>query len=253
MNDVLDFGNKKIVVTGASSGIGRSVAEYLNGLGASVILIARREEKLQEVISGLNGNGNRYYSYDLSNIDGIGDLIKKIVNENGPIQGFVGCAGISSSRPLHLLDYEYMKNVMDINFFSFVEVIRNITKRNSYTPGLSIVGISSISSMQGIITETAYASSKAAMNMAVRCLSRELGRKNIRINAIAPGYISGTGITECIESSDNQKQYVEKIMEKQTLGEGKPSDIAKISAFLLSDLSSFITGTTILADGGNLA
>ena len=133
-------------------------------IGAKVILVARRKDKLADVMAILEGKGHKYYCFDLKRVDDIEEFIKGVIAETGPLDGFVHSAGISSTRPLKMIKPSVLREVMEINFVSFVEITRCITKRNCYNPGLSIVGISSISSKLGNQAKTAYCASKAAMD-----------------------------------------------------------------------------------------
>ncbi|MDE6625539.1 MAG: SDR family oxidoreductase [Lachnospiraceae bacterium] len=252
MYNLVDLTDKKILITGASSGIGRSIAELLDKLGAQVILVARREDKLQEVQNLLSNKNACYYAADLSVLDKIEDLIKLIVSEQGVLDGFVHSAGITSTRPLKMIKPSVLNEVMTINFYSFVEICRCISLKKRYSEmGCNIVGISSISSIQGNKSKTAYAASKGAMDAAVRCMAKELSDKNFRVNSVAPALIE----TELYDKFSNYSQGssdAEMVMARQYLGLGRPVDVANMVAFLLSDASRFITGSTIGVDGGRL-
>ena len=246
------FKNRKILVTGASSGIGEEICLLLSQLGATILLIARREENLQEVVKKLSGNYHRYYVFDLKELDRIDDLIKKIVAENGLIDGFVHSAGVSSSRPLKMLKPKYLKEVMDVNFASFIELSRCITRQGSYNPGLSIVAISSVSSVQGNQSKTAYCASKAALDAAIRCIAKEFHMKGVRANSVLPGLIR-TALYDTFNENSQDSDDAKNILNRQYLGIGEPIDVANLVIFLLSDLSRFITGSSIPLDGGRLS
>ncbi|WP_292594702.1 SDR family NAD(P)-dependent oxidoreductase [Mesotoga sp. UBA5847] len=239
---------KTILITGASSGIGRATAVHSSKLGARVVMIARNEEKLQAVLEELEGKDHKWYSYDLKGIEGIEGLIKTVVNENGPLNGFVHSAGVSLMRPLKMTTYDFIHEMMLINFYSFVEIVRYLSKKGRYREGMSIVGMSSVSSIRGFKSKTAYSASKAAMDGAIRSMAKELGDKKIRINSIVAGFVKTemfdrfaerTGSTE----SDNQ-------FSAYCLGLGEPYDVANAVAFLLSDESRIITGTGLVIDSG---
>lgn len=249
MFSLIDLTNKNIIVTGASSGIGKETAKLLSRLGAKVILIARREDKLKEVSEEISGAA--YYSYDLSDLDGIADLVKKIVSDNGAVDGFVHSAGIGSSRPIKMLKPKILNEIMTVNYYSFIELVRCITDRKKFNPGLSIVGVSSVSSKQGNQSKTAYAASKAAMDASVRCLAKEWSKKKIRINTVNPGLIN-TDIYQQFLNNGGDGEDGKIVMQRQYMGLGDPSDVANMIAYLLSDAAKFITGSSVDLDGGRL-
>ena len=156
-----DFSGKKILVTGASSGIGAAICRLLADSNAEVIMVARDAEKLEAKANELGIK--KFYPVDLSDVPGIAAKIEAIIAECGPLDGFVHSAGVGTVRPLKMCTYEFMKSIMDINFFSFVEIVRIITKKKNFNPGLNIVGISSVASQEGNQSKTAYCASKAAM------------------------------------------------------------------------------------------
>ena len=252
MKNIVDLRGKKILITGASSGMGAETAVLCSQLGAKVILVARREDKLKEVISKLEGDDHKYYIFDLSLVDELEDFIKAIIAETGPVDGFVHSAGISSTRPLKMIKPAHMREVMDINLYSFVEITRCITKKNCFNSGLSIVGVSSISSTLGNQTKTAYCASKAAMDAAVRCFAKELASNGIRANTVCPGMIN-TDIYKKFLDNAGDSYDAEVRMYRQYLGLGEPEDVANMIVFLLSDASRLITGSNIGVDGGMLS
>ena len=251
MINLLDFSGKTILVTGASSGIGKETSIVLSKLGAKVIMVALFESELEEAKLDLEGEGHACYEYNFNDIYGIESLVKKIIEENGALDGFVHCAGVGSVRPLQLTKYDFMISVMNINFFSYVEIVRCITKKKFFNKGLNIVGISAIGAFQGNATKTAYCSSKAAMNSATRCLAKELAEKGIRVNTIAPG-ATKTPMFDKFESMDIDSDNYKSIIQRQYLGICEPSDIANSVVFLLSNMSSMITGSCVVVDGGKL-
>lgn len=250
MLNPLDLTNKNIMVTGASSGIGRDTALLLSKLGAKTILIARNEEKLKNVIHQMDGNDHIYYPFDLSNIDEIELLFKKICFNSYKLDGLVHCAGIDVCRPLKITTKKILNEIMTINFYSFYELTR-VFSNKKYNNGGSIVAISSVAAQRGRKTLSAYSASKAAIEGAVRSLSVELADINIRINAIAPSFVETEMFKKYIDLAG--EEAVKDIMKKQILGIGKTEDVANAAAYLLSDSSKFITGSVFSVDGGYLA
>lgn len=247
-----DFSNKKFLVSGAG-GIGAETAKLLNSCGASIILLDISEDNLNSVIVSLGKGDNKAYICDFSNIDGIEQVIKQIVAENGPVDGFVHCVGIGSVRPLKMSKYDFMLKVMNINFFSFVEIVRCLSSKGRYNPeGMNVVGVSALGAFLGNSTKTAYCASKGAMNAAVRCMAKELAPKIIRVNTVAPG-VTDTPMARAAEDYGSDSEEHKMILARQYMGVCQPLDIANTIAFLLSDMSRMITGNCIAVDGGKLS
>ena len=245
-----DFTGKRILVTGASSGIGVAISKTLSDAGAEVIMVARNAEKLAAAAETMGIQ--EYYSIDLSDVPGLGAQIEAIIKERGPLDGFVHSAGIGTVRPIKMCTYDYMKQMMDINFFSFIEIVRVITKKKNCNEGMGIVGISSVAAEEGNQSKTGYCASKAAMNGAVRCLAKELAPKKIRVNAVMPG-ITRTAIFDQIMDNGGDSEDLKGILQRQYLGICEPDNIAATVAFLLSEESDFITGSAIAVDSGRLS
>lgn len=244
---------KHILVTGASSGIGRETAKRLNSAGARISAIARRKDLLQSLLLELKGDGNRVYPFDLSQLNLIEGLLQRIVQEEGKFDGMMFCAGMAEHVPLKMTKPEYSRKVMCVNYFSFVETLRILSNAKNYNKGASFVGMSSVSGLQGDKGLLAYSASKGAMNSAVKCAAVELAGRGIRVNAIATGYIGGTGIFESINGRLGEEQVEAFADSKQLLGIGKPEYIADAALYLLSDASKYVTGTIMLVDGGYMA
>lgn len=247
-----DFSNKKFLISGAG-GIGAETAKLLNSCDASIILLDISEDNLNSVIVSLEKGDNKAYICDFSNIDGIEQVIKQIVAENGPVDGFVHCVGIGSVRPLKMSKYDFMLKVMNINFFSFVEIVRCLSSKGRYNPkGMNVVGVSALGAFLGNSTKTAYCASKGAMNAAVRCMAKELAPKKIRVNTVAPG-VTDTPMARAAEDYGSDSEEHRMILARQYMGVCQPLDIANTIAFLLSDMSRMITGNCIAVDGGKLS
>lgn len=250
MTNKMNFTGKSIVLAG-SGGIGSATAELLAGLGARMILLDVSEDNLKETIGKLTGKGHVYYVCDFSAVDGIEAVITQIVNEQGSVDGYVHCTGIGAVRPLKMSKYDFMLRVMNINFFSFVEVVRCLTKKGAFNPGMNIVGISAVGAYIGNATKTAYCASKSAMNSAVRCMAKELAPKGIRLNTVAPGATDTPMAREAADYRDGtDEQRVNAL--RQYMGKCQPEDIADTIVYLLSDMSRMITGTCLPVDGGKL-
>ena len=248
----LDLSGKTIVMAGAKGGMGSETARVLCRYGARLVLMDLNEGRLAELCQQLDGEGHSYYSCDFNHIDELEPIIDRVVKEQGPVDGFVHCAGTGEVRPLKMSKYSYMVDVMNVNFFSFVEIVRCLTKRKAFNPGMSIVGVSSIGAFYGAPTKVAYTSSKAAMNAAVKCMAVELGSKGIRVNVVAPG-ATNTDMRKQYESYAQDTDSYKMNAIRQFLGVCEPEDIANSIAFLLSDKARMITGTCLTVDGGKMS
>lgn len=247
-----DFSGKKFIVSGAG-GIGAETARLLNSFGANIILLDVSEENLNTALTSLENGNNKSYICDFSNIMEIEPVIKQIVVENGPIDGFVHCVGIGAVRPLKMSKYDFMLKVMNINFFSFVEIIRCLSSKGRYNlDGMNVVGVSALGAFLGNSTKTAYCASKGAMNAAVRCLAKELAPRRIRVNTVAPG-VTDTPMARAAEDYSSDSDEYKMILGRQYMGVCSPLDIANTIAFLMSDMSQMITGNCIPVDGGKLS
>lgn len=250
MKSIIDLTDKRILIIGASSGIGKQCAITLSQVGAKVILAARREDKLREVLELLEGDGHGIKAMDVQDTDNIEKCVKEIINEFGALDGMVYSAGVGTAIPLLQTKPEKIKQVFDINFFGFTEVVRQICRRGRYNPGMRIVGISSVASIRGDKSKTAYSSSKSAMDSAIRCIAREMADKDICINSVAPSMTATELYDRYIEKYGEDSDTNQDLLKRQYLGIAKTDDIANAVAFLLSPAARFITGITLPVDGG---
>lgn len=252
MINPMDLSGKNILVTGASSGIGKGIAIFLSKVGANIIMAARNEEKLKETYNELEPGNHSYYLIDLNNLEEIESMIDSVCSDGRKLNGIVHSAGISRTIPVQYLKLDDLKSIMSVNFYSFLELVKHFSKRKYNDNGGSIVAISSISSKVGARGLTAYSASKGALDSAIRSMALELAAKNIRINSIAPGMIR-TKIYDGLLELVNSKDFETNLKKRQIMGLGTPEDVAGAAAFLLSDASRFVTGTAIIVDGGYLA
>ncbi len=248
MNDFLNFKNKTILITGASQGIGFSTAVLLDSLGANLVLHASKEESIERLKTVFNSNRHLFFRTDFSSPDDIESKFKEIVLDI-KFDGYVNCVGMRSRRPINLIKPSHTNQILNTNVTSFLEMVRIITKKNHFNPGLSIISISSISSTVGGSGVTVYAASKAAIDAAVRCLAKELHKKSVRINSVISGQINTEAYKDLMNSKTDK---IDQVLERQYLGLGEPEDVANVILFLLSEKSKFITGSSVPVDGGFL-
>lgn len=244
-----DFTGKKMIVTGATSGIGRAAAIKLAEQGATVHIIGRNEEKLLDTIRHLKGEHHRYYIKDFAEPGNYQSLFDDIISDGKKIDGLVYSAGVAKILPLSTLNYKNMNESMIVNLYSMVELVSMLSKKK-YHMNTNIVVVSSIAAEYPGKCQGVYAASKAAINAMVQSLAMELSKKNIRINSVMP---ASTNTPMLQEANDNRGQEsVHNELKKQLLGLEEPEDIADIIMFLLSDASRMITGRAIYADAGYL-
>ena len=244
----IDLTGRRILVTGASSGIGRATAAHLSKLGANLVLVARNEAALRETLSRLEDGDHSWRAVDLSDIAAIEPLIKEITAEKGPLSGLAHCAGTGDVRSLPMTKYDFLHRVMLINFYAFVELARCFCKRGHFAERSSVVGVSSVASPRGEKAKLAYSASKAAMDSAVRVMALELWEKGIRVNTVVPGLIRTEMHERFIKVVGEDAAKAE--VGKQFMGIGEPVDVANAIAFLLSDAAKLISGTALSVDGG---
>lgn len=243
VNNPFTLEGKRIVITGAGSGIGRATATLCSSLGADVILLDISEESLNETIKSLPFDNSAKYVLDLTDNAILGDTVKEICLE-AAITGLVHCAGISSRKPLKTLKRDGFSKVMDVNFYSFVELVKLFTKRGRMVDRGKIVVMSSISSIRGFKAKTEYCVSKASVDAFVRCMALELVPRRICINSIMASEVLTPLAVKAKEMNLSDAEYI------TPLGPSRPEEVAATIAFLLSDATATITGTTIRIDGG---
>lgn len=249
MINPMDLTGKHIVITGASSGIGRAASIQASKLGAHVSLIARNEEKLNETVSLMSGDMHNIVPADLTEIDKIDGLIADISERFGAIDGLVHCAGLGLNRPIKLAKPEFVEQVTRLNYFAFVELIRAAASRKRSNNGASYIGISSVAAVHGNKTQGVYSASKGAMNSIVHSFAKELAAREIRVNTIAFGMVDTDMYKGFLESGGNN----EELLQDQYLGIIPPEYAGNAICFLLSDAGKYITGSTFNYDAGDLS
>jgi NAD(P)-dependent dehydrogenase (short-subunit alcohol dehydrogenase family) len=248
----LDLSGKWIVVTGASSGIGRAVSIELGRNGAKLILIGRNQARLEETASHLAPGQSHILSFDLTSFPEIGPKIKELSVAVGRLYGFCHCAGIVETRPLSSCKNEGLTAMMDINVISGIELARAICRRDIMEEdGGSILFVSSIYGRIGMPGQIGYSATKGAVAAAARAMAVELAPRKIRVNTISPGLVRTPMIEESF--SKLSEDQIKKIEASFPLGIGRLEDIAKAVAFLLSPQSRWITGIDLVVDGGYTA
>ena len=248
MKNPYDFTGKKILVTGATSGIGRATAVMLSEQGAKVVILARDRERAETSLKMLSGEGHGYYIKDLGDTDGFKEVFDEIVSDGIKLDGIAHCAGMVKVLPLNALNYSNMDESMRVNFYSMVELAKVFAKKKYHNENSAFVTVSSIAAEYPGKCQSLYAATKAAVNVVTQSLSMELGAKGIRINSVMPASVNTRMMQAVNENRD--AGLSDKVIEKQVLGLEEPEDIADIILFLLSNASGKITGRSIYADAG---
>lgn len=242
--------NKTVMITGASSGIGRCTAILAAKNGATVILLARNIKKLNSVKSELFGSGHSLYQVDFSN-ENLNESLKEIFKKIGKIDGLFHCAGQHLALPLKACQSEQIEYLYKINVLSTFTLLQHLRKKNNHKPNCSILLMSSASALIGESGLSVYSSSKAALISLCRSLSSELIRDNIRINCISAGIVK-TDMTESLFEKLNTEQMT-TLINNHPMGLGSVTDVANGAMYLLSDMSKWVTGTNLVIDGGYTA
>lgn len=243
---MISLAHKKILITGASSGIGRATAVLFSNLGAELIITARNEEKLKETLALLKPNAHHQCVItDLTH----NDAIKKMVAEMGAIDGFVHCCGKVLPVPVKFIQDKHLEDVFSVNYFSAVHTVSELLKQKKINNGASIAFISSVSTLHAYFGGGPYISSKAALEGYAKVLALELVSKKIRVNVLQPALVN-TAIFESTLDAAINKDEMNKLIAQYPLGVGEPNDIAQALAYFVSDASKWVTGTCLKMDGG---
>lgn len=236
--------DKSLLITGASSGIGRATAMEASRLGAHVIACGRDHERLSQTLHLLEGAGHIPFEGDLLEPT----TIDRLVSEVPALDGIVLSAGKGLTLPFQFCGREQFDEVFNINFFAPLELLRQLFKKKKLRPGASVVMIASIAGTgRRSVGNSVYGSAKAALQSMVRYTALELAPKKIRVNAVCPGMVN----TPFIHSGALTEEQLEQDRASYPLKRyGEPEDIAHGVAYLLSDASSWVTGTSLVIDGG---
>ena len=239
---MIDLKGKTAVVTGASRGIGKVIAEKLHQAGAKVILIARNEEKLKQLAKQLGDCP--YYALDISDREKVAETFKTLQKEND-IHILVNNAGITRDNILMAMKEEEIDSVIDTNLKSVFFITKQVVRKMLKQRWGRIINITSVIGLMGNAGQSNYAASKAGIIGFTKSLAKEIGSRNITVNAIAPGFIE-TDMTKDLPE-ETKKAMIDSIPLKRT---GTAEDVANAVLFLASDLASYITGTVLNVSGG---
>lgn len=244
MSNPFSLEGKTILVTGASSGIGKATAIECSKLGARVIALGRNEERLKETMSLMESEECLSYSVDLTN----GEAVTEVIASLPKLDGVVNAAGIASTILFQFATPEKMRNMFETNFFAPVEFTRLLLKKKLVNKGGSIVFFSSVDGpINAHIGNSTYCATKGAIASIARGLAVELASKGIRVNYLMPGQTE----TPLIHGESITQEQLELDKKNYPLGRyGRPEEVAYGAIYFLSDASSFTTGAGLVIDGG---
>jgi NAD(P)-dependent dehydrogenase (short-subunit alcohol dehydrogenase family) len=246
--NIFSLENKIALVTGGGSGIGFDIARCLKEAGAVVVLTGRREEVLQQAVEHL-GKGAHYLVNDVTDLATLPGLIQQVEATLGAIDILVNNAGVNMKKPaLEVTDDDFHR-IVQTNLHAVFALTRECARRMIARQRGSIIMISSMAAYYGIDRVAAYAASKSAVAGMIKVLASEFSPYNVRINAIAPGFIE-TDMMKTAMSGDPDR--MNRALRRTPMSRfGKPADIGYAAVFLASDASGYITGASLPVDGGN--
>jgi NAD(P)-dependent dehydrogenase (short-subunit alcohol dehydrogenase family) len=242
-------GGRRIVITGASKGIGAKTAALLLASGYSIVATARGESALRDLYG--NEKNAEAIPWDLSDPARIGDYAKTVKEAVGPVAGLIHCAGIEKTFPIHITKPAKIEEVFNINTYAAMLLVSGFSKKGMTEDTASFVLISSLAAHEGVRGHAVYAASKAALEGFARAAAPELAEKGIRINCIAPGTVE-TEMTAAYRSQLTESQD-RAFSAGYPLGIGTAHDIAAFAKYLVSEEAKWLTGQTYILDGGHLA
>ena len=235
---------KRILVTGASSGIGKATAIACSKMGANMVITGRNAERLQETFCELDGEGHIQIIADLTNEDDVA----RLSDEVPPIDGFVNNAGIGSKIPINFIKLSDLQSILNVNTIAPIMLTKMLLKKKKLRKGSSMVVTSSISGVNSVdIGNTLYSVSKSAIDGFMKNAAKELAEKGIRVNSVNPGMVD-TPINDYSNVSEEQMKM--DLMRYPLKRHGKPEEIAYAIIYLLSDAAAWVTGTALKIDGG---
>ncbi|MCP8896187.1 SDR family oxidoreductase [Shinella daejeonensis] len=237
------------LVTGGGSGLGLAIARAMAAAGASVTIAGRRLELLEEAAATIGPNV-RGLRLDLRDTASIGDFAAKVEEAHGPVDILVNNAGNTVKKPFEEQTMEDLDQVFDVHVRGALELTRHIIPGQAARGGGSVLFIASMTSFIGQPLVIGYTTAKSALTGVVRGLSAEYAGRNVRVNAIAPGWID-TDLFRAATSNDRARY--DKIIGRIQMGRvGQPEDIGWASVFLASNAAAYVTGQTLVVDGGAL-
>jgi len=242
------FQGKRYLVTGATSGIGRATAVALSQLGAHLVFSGRDDTRLAQSRALLAGSGHHGFTKSLDAVDDVADWVKGVAQEVGPFDGIFHAAGVAALRPARMLKQSNVDDVFGSSIMASLGLAKAASSKGVLVDGASLVFMSSVAGSRGQSGMATYSAAKAAVDGMVRSLACELAPRQIRVNAVAAGAV----VSEMHHAITAQlgEAGVQAYEGHHLLGFGRPDDVAQTVLFLMSGAARWITGTTLVVDGG---
>lgn len=243
MENPFSLEGKTILITGASSGIGRGICINCSNVGANVVLSARNQERLNETLSSMQGDCHTIIKADLTKKEDILALVENLPE----IDGVIFCAGLIKTMPVKNITESALNDIFDVNILSEIKLASLLLKKKKLKHGASVVFISSVSTFNVKVGNSLYSATKGATNSFAKAMALECAKIKIRVNCIQPGFVPSAILSRgAIEEDSFLKFYAER----HPLGFGTPADIANCCIYLLSDAARWVTGSIFTIDGG---
>jgi len=248
---LVDLAGRRVLVTGASAGIGRATALLLARLGGRIVINGRDGERLAATASLLPGEGHATAPFDLADSDAVPGWIKRLADDGGPFDGLAHCAGMQANKPVRGIDRAFFDQILHANLLSALALARGFRQKGCHGPRAAMVLVSSVAAEIGQPGNIVYSASKGGLVSATRGLAMEFLRDDIRVNCVEPAMVE-TEMMERFRQTTTQEQF-DAIRAAHPMGFGYPADVASAIAFLLSEASRWINGAALPVDGGYLA
>jgi NAD(P)-dependent dehydrogenase (short-subunit alcohol dehydrogenase family) len=245
----VDFAGRRVILTGASSGIGRAIAVELARRGAGVVILGRDKERLAETAAQMPTPPVDVWHLDLADSSGVGEGVLQLARKHGRFYGLCHCAGLVETRPLSSLTASRLRELMEVNLTAGIELAKAVTRRDVCTEGEgSLVFLSSVYASVGMPGQISYSATKGAVLAAARTMAVELARRKIRVNTVSPGLVH-TPLSDAALARLTD-EHLKALEGAHPLGPGSPAEVARVVTFVLSPQNGWMTGTDVVIDGG---
>lgn len=238
--------DRRVLVTGATSGLGHAIALCCAHMGAEVIGVGRDAQRMAQTLEELQAISSRPHRMVTAELTHAADRDALVAELGGPLNGLVHSAGISRLSPVRMMTEQHLREVQAINVEAPFLLTQALLKRNLLAPEASIVFIASIAAHIGVAGVAAYSGTKAALIAMMRCLAMEVVKRRIRVNSLSPALVE----TPLLQATADITGTIDDERKNYPLGFGKPEDVAHAAVFMLSGASRWVTGTTLVMDGG---
>ncbi len=239
--DPFSLEGKRVLVTGASSGLGRQIAISFSQRGAALILSGRNEERLARTLQEMEPGAHSVIPADITNVD----ERNRLAADSGLLDGVVHCAGTSVLSPIRLATEKHLRELFTLNYEGPILLTQRLLYRKAVSTGGAILFISSIAAHIGVAGVGVYSATKAALLASVRCLALEVVKSKIRVNCLSPSLVESPLLDLMSKNVSLEQKSID-----HPLGLGKPEDVANAAIYFISDASRWVTGTTLIMDGG---